>query len=38
MERDLDQRFVAAVGQASGLSNLKFPVKQLALTKGTQGR
>ena len=35
----LDQRFVAAVsvGQASGLSGLKFPVKQLGLTKGTQG-
>ena len=33
----LDQRFVAAVGQASGLSGLKFQVKQLALTKGTQG-
>jgi hypothetical protein len=35
----LDQRFVAAVsvGQDSGLSGLKFPVKQLGLTKGTQG-
>jgi hypothetical protein len=33
----LDQRFVAAVGQASGLSSLKFEVKQLALIKGTQG-
>ena len=33
----LDQRFVAAVAQASGLSSLKFEVKQLALTKGTQG-
>jgi hypothetical protein len=34
----LDQRFVAAVvGQASGLSTLKLPVKQLGLLKGTQG-
>ena len=33
----LDQRFVAAVGQASGLSSLEFQVKQLALTKGTEG-
>ena len=34
----LDQRFVAAVvGQASGLSSLKLPVKQLGLTRGTQG-
>jgi hypothetical protein len=35
----LDQRFIAAVavGQASGLSGLKFPVKELGLTKGTQG-
>jgi hypothetical protein len=33
----LDQRFVAAVGRASGLSTLKFPVKLLGLTKGTQG-
>jgi len=33
----LDQRFVDGVGQASGLSGLKFEVKQLALTKGTQG-
>jgi hypothetical protein len=35
----LDQRFVAAVavGQASGPSGLKFPVKELGLTKGTQG-
>jgi hypothetical protein len=34
---DLDQRFVAAVARDSGLSSLKFQVKQLALTKGTQG-
>ncbi|MCX6627207.1 MAG: hypothetical protein NTW28_06215 [Candidatus Solibacter sp.] len=34
----LDQRFVAAVvGQASGRSGLKLPVKQLGLIKGTQG-
>ena len=35
----LDQRFVAAVSeeQDSGLPDLQFPVKQLALTKGTQG-
>ena len=33
----LDQRFVAAVGQASGLSILNLPVKQLGLMKGTQG-
>ena len=35
----LDQRFVAAVamGQSAGVSGLKFPVKQLGLTKGTQG-
>jgi len=33
----LDQRFVAAVGQESGLSGLKLPVKELGLTKGTQG-
>jgi hypothetical protein len=35
----LDQRFVAAVSleDASGLPDLQFPVRQLALTKGTQG-
>jgi len=35
----LDQRFVAAVSleDASGLPDFQFPVKQLALTKGTQG-
>jgi hypothetical protein len=33
----LDQRFVAAVGQASPLSGLNFSVKELGLTKGTQG-
>jgi hypothetical protein len=33
----LDQRFVAAVGQASGLSSLTLSVKELGLTKGTQG-
>jgi hypothetical protein len=33
----LDQRFVDGVGQASGPSGLKFQVKQLALTKGTEG-
>jgi hypothetical protein len=33
----LDQRFVAAVGQPSGPSGPKFQVKQLGLTKGTQG-
>ena len=35
----LDQRFVAAVtvGQALGQPTLQLPVKQLGLTKGTQG-
>ncbi len=35
----LDQRFVAAVtvGQPRGLPTLQLPVKQLGLTKGTQG-
>jgi hypothetical protein len=35
----LDQRFVAAVavGQALGLPGLVLPVKQIGLTKGTQG-
>jgi hypothetical protein len=35
----LDQRFVAAVtvGQSRGLPTLQLPVKQLGLTKGTQG-
>ena len=35
----LDQRFVAAVSleDASGPPDFQFPVKQLALTKGTQG-
>ncbi len=35
----LDQRFVAAVavGPASALSGVRFPVKQLGLTRGTQG-
>src|SRR3954468_24607538 len=32
----LDQRFVSAVGQNSGLAGIKFPVKQLGLIKGTQ--
>ena len=34
-----DQRFMAAVsmGPAASLPGLKFPVKQLGLTKGTQG-
>ena len=33
----LDQRFVAAVGQNSGLAGIRFPVKQMGLMKGTQG-
>ena len=33
----LDERFVDAAGQNSGMAGIKFPVKQLGLIKGTQG-